>query len=162
MKLAPKQQHIITDWLMVWSKYLTFERSFEPSRLVYYKRGDIVHVHLGYNTGCEQGGTHYAVVVENNNSKTNGGIVIIPISSLEKGKSINNLHHSEVYLGKIIPDSDRESYAMPMQIRCISKLRIIKPRLKDDKHIKLKGQQMDLLDEKVKELFTKSLDKKEK
>lgn len=154
-EMPAKQQNIFADWLTTWAKYLKFERTFKPERLKYYKRGDIVHVHFGFNVGSEQGGAHYAVVVDNNNNRTNGCVVVVPISSLEAGRSPDSLHGSEVYLGKIIPGSDIESYAQPLQIRCISKLRIIKPKTDSDTSYILNARLMDIIDSKIIELFTK-------
>lgn len=154
-EMPAKQQNIIADWILTWSRYLKFEKTFKPDRLKYYKRGDIVHVHFGFNIGNEQGGTHYAVVVDNNNNKSSGCMVVVPISSIEEGRSVNSLHGSEVYLGKIIPGSDIESYAQPLQIRCISKLRIIKPKYDNDTSYILNTEQMDRIDNKIIEIFTK-------
>jgi len=152
--LDNKQQHLINDWIGVWSKYIDFESKFDPKRLVYYKRGDIVHAHFGYNIGNELGGAHYAVVVENNNNITNGLVTVVPISSLEAGKTEADLHKTEVYLGKII--GDIECFAMPTQIRSISKLRIIKPKHRNDGKITLSGNFLDKIDEQIKLTFTKA------
>ena len=151
--LGNKQQHLINDWLGVWSRYIDFESTFDPKRLVYYKRGDIVHAHFGYNIGNELGGTHFAVVVENNNNIKNGLVTLVPISSLEAGKTETDLHKTEVFLGKIIGNT--ECFAMPTQIRPISKLRIIKPKHKNDGKKTLSGDLLDKIDEQIKLIFTK-------
>ena len=153
--LDAKQQHIMAEWLKVWRKYLSFEKSFIPSKLKYYKRGEIVLANFGFNTGSELGGAHYAVVIEKDNNKASSTIVVVPLSSLADNKTEKDLHKSEVYLGNILPDSDKLSYAMPLQIRTISKLRIIKPKSKNDIIYKLDGKQLQLIDDKIKELFTK-------
>jgi len=153
MTLDYKQQQIINDWLKTWCQYLSFEKTFEPRRLVYYKRGDIVLVHLGYNVGSEQGGVRYAVVVENKNNKTDGVVVIVPISSLEDGRAKEDLHRTEVFLGKLIDNVD--CYAKPLQIRPISKLRIIKPKYKEHEKVILSGKLLNKIDEQIKLNFTK-------
>lgn len=158
--LLPKQQRILMEWLKVWSKYLIFEEKFNPNKLVYYKRGDIVLAHFGYNVGSEIGGTHYAIVIEDNNNKANSSVVVIPISSLEEGKTQDDLHPSEVYLGKIVPNSESEGYAKPLQMRAISKLRIIKPKSKEHKKFKVDREYLVSLDEKIGSLFTKQINKK--
>lgn len=155
LKLGYKQQDIISDWLITWAKYLRFERTFKPERLRYYNRGEVIHIHLGFNVGNEQGGPHYAVVVDNYNNRANGCVVVVPISSLKEHSS-QSLHSSEVYLGKIMPDSDVESYAQPLQIRCISKIRIIKPKLDSEKCYRLNEEQMEQIEKKIIELFTKN------
>ncbi len=154
-ELPAKKQGLIADWLLTWTKYLRYERTFIPDMLRRYKRGDIVHLNLGFNIGNEQGGAHYAVVVDVNNNRKSGCVVVVPISSLEAGKGRENVHGSEVYIGKIIPNSDIESYAQPLQIRCISKLRIIKPKTDKDNVYRLSPELMNELDKKIIELFTK-------
>jgi len=151
--LGNKQQHLINDWFRVWSIYLDFENKFDPKRLIYYKRGDVIHAHFGYNVGNEFGGVHYAVVVENNNNITNGLVTVVPISSLEEGKTKDDLHKTEVYLGKII--GDVECFAMPMQIRSISKLRIIRPKRKSDNITALNNDCLDKIDDQIRYTFTK-------
>lgn len=153
--LPYKKQNIIADWLFTWAKYLSFEQKFNPERLRHFRRGDIVHIHLGFNVGNEQGGAHYAVVVDINNNRGSGCVVVVPISSLEKDRGRESIHGSEVYLGKVVPDSETESYAQPLQIRCISKLRIIKPKTDGDTIYRLTPEQMDDIDNKILELFTK-------
>lgn len=153
--LEPKQQHIMAEWLDVWCKYISFEKRFQPQRLRYYKRGEIVLAHFGYNVGSELGGTHYAVIIENNNNNANNTVTVVPLSSLEDGKSKADLHKSEVYLGAILP-GDKISYAMPLQMRSISKLRVIKPKTKGDKAFKISAEHLSEIDNKMKELFTKN------
>lgn len=158
-----KRQSILATWIHTWSSYLHQEVSFKPEWLIPYRRGMIVHLNMGFNVGSETGGARYAVVVENNNNPKNNTVTVIPLSSLSHGKTREKLHHSEVYLGKIIPDDNQtESYAKVLQIRAVSKLRIIKPRRKQHGIISLSSQQMDEIDEKIRECFTKVLDKSEK
>ena len=153
-KQPVKQQHILEEWLNIWSKYLIFEETFNPKRLIYYKRGDIVLAHFGYNIGNELGGVHYAIVVENENNISSGIVTVIPISSLDNGKTADDLHVSEVFLGKLIGDVN--CYAMPLQIRSISKLRIIKPKNKLHGKFTVPGSLLDSIDEKTRQLFTKN------
>ena len=53
------------------------------------------------------------------------------------------------------------SIAMVSQIRCISKMRIIDPTNEYDTlyNVRLSGGKLDLIDQKLKELYTKSVDK---
>jgi mRNA-degrading endonuclease toxin of MazEF toxin-antitoxin module len=148
-----KQQRLLNEWLEKWGKYLTFESLFDPKRLVYYKRGDIVLVHFGYNVGNEQGGVHYAVVVENENSLSSGIVMVVPLSSLDAGKTIADLHKSEVFLGQLIGGID--CYAMPLQMRTVSKLRIIKPKHKTQSKVTVPGNLLDKIDEQIRLNFTK-------
>ena len=58
------------------------EKQFDPKKLIKYRRGNIVSVHLGYNIGSEQGGLHYGLVIDNNNEKSSKVITIIPLRCL--------------------------------------------------------------------------------
>ena len=153
-KQPAKQQGILEEWLDIWSQYLLFEGTFDPKRLIYYKRGDIVLAHFGYNAGNELGGVHYAVVVENDNNIASGIVTVVPISSLDADKTASDLHKSEVFLGKLIGGVD--SFAMPLQMRPISKLRIIKPKKKTHSKITVPSAMLDTIDEKIKQHFTKN------
>ena len=62
---ADKLSYWITDWV----NFLEFEPQFSPKSLRRYKHGEIIKVHLGFNIGSEEGGLHYAVVVDKDNAK---------------------------------------------------------------------------------------------
>lgn len=154
----PKKQQIINQWIETWNKYLNWESTFDPTKLIYYKRGDIVYAHFGFNVGNEYGGIHYAVVVENDNNNSNGNVMVVPLTSLDrtKGETKETIHSSEIYLGEnLIPWKKGETVAKPEQIRSISKLRIIKPKRLEDQKASLDGKILDMIDEKLKELATK-------
>lgn len=153
MTLGYKQQFILDKWLNQWSQYLREEKVFNPQKLRYYKRGEIVLVDFGYNVGCELGGIHYAIVIENNNNNASGQVVVIPISSLETNADKNMIHKSEVYLGKAI--GDVESYAKPLQIRAISKQRIRGPKYPKQKIGNISNELLAQIDEKIAGYFLK-------
>lgn len=85
-------------WIEDYCRFLNFEKKFKPYMLKTYKRGDVIKVNLGYNVGNEEGGLHYCIVVDKNNSKSSGIVTVIPLTS-DKGKP---LHFSEVFLGNEI------------------------------------------------------------
>lgn len=89
----------ICYWLKDWARFLSYEPQFSPSHLRRYKRGEIVKVHLGFNIGSEEGGLHYAVVLDKNNSKTSPVVTIIPLTSLKPHIDVNNLKPGNVFLG---------------------------------------------------------------
>jgi len=153
-QLPAKQQKIFEQWLYTWSMYIKNEKEFDPTRLRTYKRGEIVHLHLGYNVGSEEGGSRYAVVVENDNARRSKVVVVVPLSTLEANQSKDSLHYSEVYLGRIIPGSEKESYALPLHVRGISKMRIIKPRRDEHGVYKISPEKLTEIDDKIKILFT--------
>ena len=89
-------------WLSDWSKFLDYEHSFTPTSLKKYKHGDIVKVHLGFNVGSEEGGLHYAVVAEKNNSLNSPVVTVIPLTSIKEKTDLTKLRPGTVYLGQVI------------------------------------------------------------
>ena len=86
-------------WIEDWIKFLDYEPDFSPKSLRRYKRGEIIKVHLGFNVGSEEGGLHYAVVVDKNNAKTSPVVTIVPLTSVKPTTDINNLKKGSIYLG---------------------------------------------------------------
>lgn len=97
-----KKAELITYWMSDYQRYLQFEEVFTPKKLKEYARGEIVKVNLGFNIGNEEGGLHYAVVVENNNTQGSGVITVIPLCSM-KDDALDAKH--QVNLGTEIFDS---------------------------------------------------------
>lgn len=154
---SEKKQKILISWLKTWTKLLKREEKFYPKYLPYYKRGDIVYADFGFNVGSEFGGIHYAVVMENNNNKGNGNIIVVPLTSLDKNKSINDIPRVDVYIGdNVIGWTDSATIAKPNQIRAISKMRIVKPVTPEDKTARLNGDQLQLIDNKLNEILKKT------
>lgn len=89
----------LSYWLNDYIKFLEFEENFSPSKLKKYKRGDILKVHFGYNIGSEEGGLHYAAVIEKDNSIHNPVITVVPLTSIKPSKDLTNLRKGEVLLG---------------------------------------------------------------
>jgi len=89
-------------WLEDYAKFLDFEPNFNPTSFRRYKKGEIIKVHLGYNIGCEEGGLHYAVVVEKDNSIYSPTVCIVPLTSVKPKTDITKLHNSNIYLGNEI------------------------------------------------------------
>ena len=89
----------LSYWLEDWTTFLDFESRFSSSSLKRYKRGEIIKVHLGYNIGSEEGGLHYAVIVEKDNSIHNPVITIVPLTSIKHDKDLVHLKKGEVLLG---------------------------------------------------------------
>lgn len=89
----------LSYWIEDYVNFLEFEPIFTPSSLKRYKRGDILQVHLEYKIGSEEGGLHYAVVLDQNNSIHSPIITIIPLTSIKSNKDLNNLRPTELNLG---------------------------------------------------------------
>lgn len=88
-------------WLEDYIKFLEFEKNFNASKYPKYKKGQIIKVHLGFNIGSEEGGLHYAIVVDNNNSVNSPILNIVPLTSVKKDKDISKIRSDlgNIYLG---------------------------------------------------------------
>lgn len=84
-----KRAELITYWLKDYKKYLEFEKVFTPKKLKEYKRGDVLKVNLGFKIGNEEGGLHYAIVLDNKNARSSGVITIIPLSSIKPNEILS-------------------------------------------------------------------------
>lgn len=84
-----KRQNLIAKWLSKYAYYLSIEASFKPGYLKRYLRGEIIMVDLGYRIGNEEGGPHYAVVLDRNNSPHSGIVTILPLSSKKTTYKLN-------------------------------------------------------------------------
>lgn len=90
---------ILAYWLNDYARLLQSEQSFDPKKLIRYKRGSIVKVHLGYNIGSEEGGLHYAVVMDNAETLSSPTVTVIPLTSIKPNFDLSKMHFSRVFLG---------------------------------------------------------------
>lgn len=97
--MPPSKGKKLAYWVQDYTRFLKHEETFKPQKYVRYKRGAVIKAHLGYRIGSEQGGLHYAIVIENDNSIYNPTLTIIPLTSVKDGFELSKLHHSQVYLG---------------------------------------------------------------
>lgn len=86
-------------WIKDYTNFLKQEQAFQPQKLIRYKRGSIVKVHLGYRIGSEEGGLHYAIVMDKNNALNSPTITVIPLTSVKPGVDLSKLHFSNVSIG---------------------------------------------------------------
>ena len=86
-------------WIEDYANFLKKEETFDSSKGIKYKKGDIVKVHLGFRLGREEGGLHFGIVVDVNNSKYSDVVTIIPLTSLKPDKEP---HPNSVALGSEI------------------------------------------------------------
>lgn len=91
-----KKANLVSYWIKSFTDYIKKEDDFNPSRLIRYSRGDVIRVNFGFRIGKELGGLHYAVVIDNKNSRAADVITVIPLSSTN-GKTI---HKSNLDLGQ--------------------------------------------------------------
>ncbi len=91
----------ISYWFEDYAKFLDFETSFDTSKFPKYKKGQIIKVHLGFNIGSEEGGLHYAIVIENNNSVKSPVLNIVPLTSVKSTTDVSKIRKDlgQVYLG---------------------------------------------------------------
>lgn len=94
--LDSKRGRILAYWIKDYTRFLKREATFDPKKLIRYKRGSIVKAHLGYRIGSEEGGLHYAVVIDVYNALASNTITVIPLTSV---KPTSKLHPSQVLLG---------------------------------------------------------------
>lgn len=133
-------------------RYLDWEEGFNPKKRKNFERKEVVHVQFGFNTGSEHGGPHWAVILDGEKWSC-PTVTVVPLGSLEEGETQEHVHKDDVFIGTIPSINEKLVYAIPNQIRTISKLRIIRPRHKNDKSIKLSNQQMDEIDKKLFQMF---------
>ena len=117
-----KKAALISYWLSDFHKYMNWESDFVPQKLKRYERGDIVKVNLGFNIGSEEGGLHYAVVIDNNNALNSGVITVIPLSSKKQGREVH----------KVNVDLGNDIYAK-LKIKCDDKKTEILKRVSEAK-----------------------------
>lgn len=90
-----KKANLISYWLEDFTKYISYENTFDSTRLLRYKRGNIIRANFGFNVGKELGGLHLAVVLDNDNKRNADVITVVPLSSTEG----RNVHERNVDLG---------------------------------------------------------------
>lgn len=89
----------LSYWITDWMNFLRFEPQFSPQSLRRYKRGEIIKVHLGFNIGSEEGGLHYAVVIDKENAKSSPVVTIVPLTSVKPNTDVTNLKSGSIFLG---------------------------------------------------------------
>ncbi|WHF25378.1 type II toxin-antitoxin system PemK/MazF family toxin [Bacillus altitudinis] len=160
-----KNQHLVEEWLRKYSDYIYDENTplttEELKRMGKYKAGDIIYAEFGFNVGREHGGSHYAVVIENN-EMSSAMIMVVPLSSLPPDKTEADVFRLDVYLGEI-PELNAISHALDgtqsvaviNQMRAISKRRIIAPKTNKQKRLYLEGTVLEKIYNEIANRYTK-------
>ena len=94
-----KRRRVLSYWISDYVRFLRKEDEFDPKKLVRYKRGSIVKAHLGYRIGSEEGGLHYAVVLDVKNALSSNTVTIIPLTSIKGNTDLDKLHYTKINLG---------------------------------------------------------------
>ena len=79
-----KTSHLLAYWINDYSNYHDEEKTFDSSKIITFKRGNIVKANLGFNIGHELGGLHYCIVLNKNDNPKNGTLNVIPLTSKNK------------------------------------------------------------------------------
>lgn len=91
-----KKANLISYWIKDYMRMVKFEETFNPTKNMAYKRGNIVKVNFGFNIGNEYGGLHYGIVLDKHNAHNSPVVTVIPLTSVKEGKEI---HENSVLLG---------------------------------------------------------------
>ena len=102
-------------WIKDYARFLSREEGFDPHRLIRYKRGSIVKAHLGYRIGSEEGGLHYAVVIDTYSAQSTKTVTIIPFTSVKPHTNLDNLPPSRLYIGDEIYHALHQKTTSEMQ-----------------------------------------------
>ena len=102
-----KKANLISYWLKDYVKMIGFEETFNPTKNIAYKRGNIVKVNFGLNVGAEYGGLHYGVVLDNHNAHNSPVVTVVPLTSM---KDTKELHSNSVDLGNELYKSLKLKY----------------------------------------------------
>ena len=157
---------IILDWIRRWADYLKSEKTFDSKYLKAYYRGEIILVDFGVGRKSEEGGTHYAVVMDNSNNPRNPLLMVIPFTSLDNGKTC---HKNDVELpaGLIKDISPRTgenvakgcgSAILISQLGRVSKQAVIRPQKTSDPVLgKVPAEIMKEVERRVAERYLKSV-----
>ena len=166
LDMNDKPRDILIAWLGRWANYLKSENTFDCSHLKAYSRGEIIRVDLGFRGKSEEGGEHYAVVMDVLNNPRNPTLLVLPLSSLKPGRTVNR---NDVDLGTsliidINPNNGEnlakevKSIALISQLTCISKQRILRPHNTNQAILgKLSSAKMKEIERKIAIRFLKSV-----
>lgn len=140
----------LDDWLLKESNiFLKETNSSKKNIYLKYKRGQIIKVDFGVNIGTELSHTHFAIVLNNDDTKYTDNITVVPLTSKNGYRRVN--------LGNLIANHTNNSkyqnntYAYITQIKTISKKRI----LLNNKKIICDDNTLSLLDKEITEYLTK-------
>lgn len=113
----------LDEWLNKESSIFIQETKENGELFLKYKRGQIIKVDFGVNIGTELSHTHFAIVLNNDDTIMTDNLTVVPLTSKDGYRRIN--------LGKLISNSfnttkyKKTTYAYITQIKTISKKRIL-------------------------------------
>lgn len=89
----------ISYWMEDWTRYLEQEEAYDCRRVPKLKRGSVIKVNLGFNVGNEEGGLHYAIVLDNHNGYGHSLITIVPLTSAKPTTNLEKLYPNQLFIG---------------------------------------------------------------
>lgn len=113
----------LDEWLEKESNIFEDETKGTSYNYLKYKRGQLINVDFGINIGTEISHTHYAIVLNSDDTIRNDNITVLPLTSKSGYKRIN--------LGNIVMDNNKaikyqnKTYGIITQIKTISKKRVL-------------------------------------
>lgn len=140
----------LDDWLEKESSIFEAETLVNKTQYPKFKRGQIIKVDFGVNIGSELSHTHFAIVLNFDDTTYNDNITVIPITS-KNG-------YMRIPLGKIlkkaIPNTKKyglDCYGVLTQIKTISKKRVFLTKYK----YVCNEQILNKIDDNIKRYYTK-------
>lgn len=91
-------------WIKDYVRFLNREMT-APSTYRRYDRGCVVSVHLGFRIGHEEGGLHYAIVIDKYDTSKNSVLTVLPLTSLKDNVDPNHLYFKNLFIGSEITDA---------------------------------------------------------
>lgn len=113
----------LDEWLEKESNIFEDETKGTSYNYLKYKRVQLIKVDFGINIGTEISHTHYAIVLNSDDTIRNDNITVLPLTSKSGYKRIN--------LGNIVMDNNKaikyqnKTYGIITQIKTISKKRVL-------------------------------------
>ena len=78
--------NLLAYWIYDFANYHDQEREFDTTKMITFKRGNIIKANLGFNVGHELGGLHYCIVLDKIDNPKNGTLNVIPLTSKKNKK----------------------------------------------------------------------------
>lgn len=102
-----KKVNLLSYWINTYCRFIKKEKTFDASKNKVYKRGEIIQVDLGFRIGHEEGGLHYAVVLNKKDSPYSDILTVLPLSSKKEYTTPNKF---TIDLGNEIYDKLHQKY----------------------------------------------------
>jgi len=102
--LINKSAVTLAYWLKDYVRLLRRETT-APASYRRYGRGCVVSVNLGFRIGHEEGGLHYAIVLDKYDTTQNSTLTVLPLTSLKSKVDVQHLFYKHLFLDNEITDA---------------------------------------------------------